>query len=177
MAAPLPTAYLVRVGPPPEEVGGAAPEDALVDGFWVPLSAGLAAELADPDRPLALYAFAAELWRRVADAGYGHMLIGEAHGLEAAPASGAATCGAELLRGPAPEEGGPRPRRYTPLFAVARARRPEGLPPGAPHAPESLDLSLDYRGSAGPGDTSLRPVVFDVGARAPAPEKEDSGGG
>lgn len=179
MAAPHPTAYLVRVGPPPEEVGGATPEDSLVDGFWVPLPDGLAAELADPDRPLALYAFAAELWRRVVDAGYGHMLIGETRGLEVAPASGAATCGAELLRGPAPEEGGGlRPRRYAPLFAVARARRPEGLPPGAPHAPEALDLCLDYRGSAGPGDTSLRPVVFDVGARAPeAPEKEDGGGG
>lgn len=154
MAAP-PDAFLVRLGPPPEEAAGEGGPAAFVESFWVPLPAGRASELADLARPFALYAFAAELWRRAVAEGHGHMLIGMATAGRAAAAAG---CGAELLRPP------PRalaPQGYTPLFAVARARRPaEAGPP----APETLDLCLDYRGSGGPGDVSLRPVVFDVGA-------------
>jgi hypothetical protein len=164
---------LVRVGPAPERTENPEdePDAEFTDSFLVPLTEETAAELLDQG-PEPLYALAAELWRRVATDGFGHMLIGLSRGLEAVGGGGVPRgCGATLASEEAPEIRY-RPRGYAPVFAVARARRPAALPPDEADAPEFLDLSVDYRNSEGPGDTSVRPVVFDVGAPGGPPVRD-----
>jgi len=169
-----PDTLLVRVGPAPERTDSAEdpPDAEFTDSFLVPLTEESAAELLDRG-PEPLYALAADLWRKVAGDGFGHMLIGESRGFEVAHPGGVpAACGASLSAEDPPPEPQYRPRGYVPIFAVCRARRPDALPPGEPDAPEYHDLCVDYRGTEGPGDTTIRPVVFDVGAPGGPPVRD-----
>ena len=109
-----------------------------------------------------LYAVAASLWRDLTGRGYGHMLIGTHSGFVYGQAAGG--CGSDVSDVPVV------PGNYTPLMSVVRVPRPAGAGPGEP---ETLDLAADYRGTTGPGDLSIRPVVFDVGAPGAPPQQPD----
>jgi hypothetical protein len=136
------TNLVIRYGPSPD-----AGATVFTGTELRPVAAAeLDALVADHD---ALYAVAAAIWRRlVATADAGHMLLGTSRGCEYAFSPG--PCGLS-------EPGPPvvRLKNYRALFAVARTG-----PRAVGDAP--LDLAVDYRATEGPGDTSIRPVVFDV---------------
>jgi hypothetical protein len=105
-----------------------------------------------PDAP-GLVRLAAAAWLHVTAEGHGHMLIGAYSELEYVTSS--ASCGFTLGRS---EAGVPfAPKDYVPLYAVARAAPPDDRPE---NGPAHIDLSIDYRGTAGPGDPSVRPEIF-----------------
>lgn len=144
----------VRYGPAPEDTADEV--GALHSKFTGAVVLGLghddAAELASGSG--ALHTLAAETWGALSAEGHGHILIGACDALEQLPTPGG--CAMEAA-GAAPLP--LLPRGYKPLFAVARARRPEGLP-AEPGAPPTIDLAIDYSNSSGPGDPSVRPFIF-----------------
>ncbi len=163
----MPLALVARFGPAPEGAPGAdAVEAAFADTRYYPLDDVHGPVLLDRDgaHHFALYRVAAELWRDAVRHGHGHLLVGLCRGVSVNLEGGARPCGGLASAEEAADEIHYQPRGYEILFAVARARRPAEL--SAEEFPEdTLDLALDYRGRA-PGDLSLRPAVFDVGAHS-----------
>ena len=141
---------IVRHGPSPgetEDAGGLL--HATFTGFFtLVLSPEDARRLVgtdgtDAEDPEAFVALIRRIWARVTapraggGLGKGHILVGvfSSFDFAAVPA-----CGLQLGASPFSL------KNYVPLFAVARA-------PG-------VDLAVDYRGTRGPGDTAVRPVIF-----------------
>ena len=153
---------IVRYGPAPEDTADA---DGILHskftGFLLlQLQPGEVAAMfgtdgidgADPD---ALVRLAAAAWGQLTALGHGHMLIGACSGFEYM-ITGPPSCGFTL----GTTDGGYpfAPKDYVPLYAGARGRRPEDQPEN--EGPDHVDLGIDYRGTEGPGDESIRPVIF-----------------
>ena len=98
---------------------------------------------ADPD---SLVYYVAALWKNAVATGHGHMLVGVCLDVEYAPAD--PTRGAEVQV---------RPTSYAALYSVMRYHRPADSPETDP---PHVDFAVDYRGTTGPGDTTIRPVIF-----------------
>jgi hypothetical protein len=162
MATPF---LLIRYGPAPSD-GGLGVESAFAGSAMTPLTEDLAQRLQVAE-PEPLLQVAAAIWRAATADGWGHILLSVAEGLELDPAT-LGPAGLPAAEGRLEH----RPRKCRPLLGVGRFPRPAEVEPG-PDAPETLDLAIDYRLSAvGPGDVSLRPIVFDVcgaGAGGSAP--------
>jgi hypothetical protein len=84
----------------------------------------------------------------------GHILIGRCEGFETV-AEGSSACGFTLGSTQAGLQFAPK--NYRPLFAVARAKRPDDAPKDVPAV---VDMAVDYRGTTGPGDPGIRAGVF-----------------
>ena len=129
---------LVRVGPAPERTENPEdePDAEFTDSFLVPLTEETAAELLDQG-PEPLYALAAELWRRVATDGFGHMLIGLSRGLEAVGGGGFPAAAAPPSLPRRRPRSGTGPGGTPPsLPSRARGARPPS-PPTRPTPPNS----------------------------------------
>lgn len=160
---------LVRYGPAPDTTvdGDGAVHADLPDFFLLPTPPEEVAAMVRGGPDDRLIELAAAVWLALTAEGHGHMLIGAHTGFEYVSAAAAApSCGFTLG---VSAKGTPfAPKGYALLYAVARAARPEGQPvDGAPH----VDLGIDYRGTDGPGDERIRPVIF-----APKPLPEVGGG-
>lgn len=89
--------------------------------------------------------------------GCGHILIGRCDGFEYVAPDSAAGCGFTLGTS---TTGIPfAPKNYSPLFAVARAKKPGDAPEGSLSV---IDMAVDYRGTTGPGDPKVRAGVFNI---------------
>ena len=116
----------------------------------------------------ALVRLAAATWTQLTALGHGHMLIGAYSGFKYV-VTGLPSCGFTLGT---TGSGYPFiPKDYVPLYAVARGRRPEDQPGHG--GPDYVDFGIDYRGSEGPGDERIRPVIFvaDASTSPPPPEE------
>lgn len=103
----------------------------------------------------------AQIWTHITKDGQGHLLLGSYNQLRygvGAPMS----CGAELRGFSLPvqvENPEVNMVGYVPLFAVARSPAPSYA---GPDDPPHVDLSIDYRGTTGPGDPKITPTVYEA---------------
>ncbi|GFR90055.1 hypothetical protein ElyMa_002558100 [Elysia marginata] len=153
---------IFRYGPAPGDTADS--EGRLCSGFT-----GFFFLQLQPDESVAIFGsvsassvlmrLAAAAWSWVVEQGHGHMLIGACSGFEYVASPGAPSCGFTLST---KEDNGCSfaPKGYVPLYAIARARASaDQLKNGEP---EYVDLGIDYRGTRGPGDETIRPVVFNA---------------
>lgn len=155
--------FIVRYGPAPEDTADAnGVLHSTFTGFLIlrPQPSEIAevfgTDGTDGSDPEALVRLAAAAWAQLTGQGHGHMLIGACSGFEFVSAGGA-SCGF----GPTGDDAGGYayvPKDYVPLYAVARGRRPENAP--AEWEADHVDIGIDYRGTEGPGDETIQPVIF-----------------
>lgn len=165
---------ILRYGPAPGDTADAEGElHSAFTGFLLlqlqpdEATAMFGTDGTDAPDPGALVRLVAAAWTQITGQGHGHMLIGACSGFEYV-VSGPPSCGFTLgtTRGGYPFA----PKDYVPLYAVARGRRPAGLPEN--EGPAHVDLGIDYRGTRGPGDETIRPGIFSpppAGSRGPGP--------
>jgi len=151
---------IVRHGPAPGDTEDAAGRlhSTFTGSFILPLSFENAQRLFGTDgtnaeNPDAFVAFVRQIWARVTAPPItgGHVLIGAYSNLECVT-SGPLACGSQ------PEEPLYAPKGYVPLYAVARVKKPAN---GSADSPAYIDFAVDYRGTSGPGDRAVCPVVFE----------------
>jgi hypothetical protein len=162
---------IARYGPAPEDTADAdgVLHSTFTGFFLLQLQPAEAAAMfgtdgADAADPGALVRLAAAAWAQLTALGHGHMLVGAYSGFEYVT-TGPPSCGFTL----GTTDGGYpfAPKDYVPLYAVARGRRPAGQPEN--EGPDHVDLGVDYRGTAGPGDATIRPVIFEPPPTSPSP--------
>ena len=150
---------IVRFGPTPTDTENAAGElDASFTGCFVFQLEDGAVATGAASHTDSLVDTVRAVWRHLTAEGHGHMLIGKYSGFEYT-ADGAASC-----LSPAEKNAGVKyvPKGYTPLYAVARGNKRPGDGGPGDGGPDYVDIGIDYRGTQGPGDRSIRPVIFEA---------------
>lgn len=146
--------FVARYGPSPMALG----QDGAIDASF---THSMIFSTALPLRQMV-----AQLWGQITAEGHGHLLLGAYERLRCGIQAGGATtsCGTEELVGASIVIGDPQIDMvgYVPLFAIARAPPPLGAEPGSS---SHVDLSIDYRGTTGPGDPSIVPAVYVAAAQ------------
>jgi len=157
--------FLIRCGPSPDNTTDAdgSINSVFTECFVESIDAQMFSAMLgvdgsgfDGSDPQALIRYAAAVWRRATANGYGHILIGAFSDFENVPdPHNRPSCGSiHSFRDP-----GRISNNYVPLYAVARAYNFDNARDGSDH----IDLGIDYRGSDGPGDPNIRPVLFVMG--------------
>ena len=165
---------IVRYGPAPGDTADAdGPLHSAFTGFLLlqlqpgEVTAMFGTDGTDAADPGALVRLAAAAWTQLTGQGHGHMLIGAYSEFEYVITS-PPSCGFTL----GTTDGGHpyAPKDYVPLYAVARERRPGGA--AESEGSDHVDIGIDYRGTKGPGDEAIRPVIFVADNAAPPPPGE-----
>lgn len=145
---------LVRRGPPPLDTEDSSGElHGGFTGFFLFHLSPAEVQLLAVD-PSGLRKIIAPIWSQVTAEGDGHILVGKYSKFQYLPPEGLGSCGGQSWGATA--GGIPfAPQDYEALYAVARMAGPE--------KGKGIDIAIDYRGTAGPGDPTIRPIYFDTG--------------
>jgi len=141
---------LIRYGPAPgdtEDIMGRL--HASFTGFFIlPLSTKEINIIFGTD-PELLVNLIRQIWQQITttESNVGHILIGTYSCFEYIT-DGSTSCGFQIGTS---IKGVPFiPKNYVPLYAVARNYR----------STDYIDLAIDYRNTKGPGDETIRPIIF-----------------